>query len=144
MKSGEDYIGVGCGALIVNDQGEILLLKRKSRNDIDSWCKPGGAVELNETSEAAVIREVKEELGVDIVITSFLGFMEHFPVSEEGKKQHWVASNFLAKIISGEPKNMEPEKCEEVRWFPISNLPENLTETTRVPLEIYLKEKRPT
>jgi len=136
MKAGKDYIGVGCGALIVNDKGETLLLKRTNRNEIGKWCKPGGAVEYGETVEEAVRREVQEEFGVEIELLEPLGFTNQILPKE---KEHWVAFHYLARIVQGEPKNMEPDKTEAFGWFPLDHLPEPLTQTTREPVEVYLK-----
>ncbi len=138
MKPGIDYIGIGCGALIINDRNETLLVKRtsKSRNEAGFWSKPGGTVEFGENVEDAVKREIKEELGIDIKLIKFLGFTNHIIESEN---QHWIAFNYLAKIIRGGPKNLEPEKIEEIKWFNFNNLPENLTQTTIEPIKEYLK-----
>ncbi len=138
MKPGVDYIGIGCGALIVNDNNETLLVKRgqKSKNQVGVWSKPGGAVDLEEKVEDAVIREIKEELGVDIELVKFLGFTNHIIKSEN---QHWIAFNYLAKIIKGEPQILEPDKIEEIKWFSLNNLPENLSQTTSEPIQEYLK-----
>ena len=43
------------------------------------------------------------------------------------EKQHWVNPLFEAKLVKGEPKIMEPDKMLELKWFPLANLPENLT-----------------
>ena len=136
-KPGVDFIGIGCGALIINDENETLLIKRtpKSQNEAGFWSKPGGTVEFNENVEDAVKREIKEELGVDIELDKFLGFTNHIIKSQN---QHWVAFNYLAKIIKGEPKNLEIEKIEEIKWFNLSNLPSNLTQTTSEPIKEYL------
>lgn len=138
MVPGVDYVGVGCGALIMNDKNETLLQKRgkNSRNQVGYWSKPGGKVEFSETVEDAIRREIKEELGIDIELIRSLGFMDHV-MKEEG--QHWLSINYLAKIVRGEPKNMEPDKHDEVRWFSLDNLPENLTQTTSEAIEEYLK-----
>jgi 8-oxo-dGTP diphosphatase len=138
MKPGVDYIGIGCGALIINDKNETLLVKRtpKSKNEAGFWSKPGGAVEFRESVEDAVKREIKEELGIDIELIRFLGFTNHILKSEN---QHWVAFNYLARIIAGEPRNLEPKKIEEIKWFNLKNLPENLTQTTIEPIKEYLK-----
>jgi len=138
MKKGTDYIGIGCGALIFNKNEEVLLLKRtpKTRNEAGFWSKPGGGVEFGEKIEDAVKREIREELGVDIELTRFLGFTNHIL---EFEKQHWVAFNYLAKIVGGELKNLEPEKHEEIKWFSLNNLPKNITQTTIEPINEYLK-----
>lgn len=139
MKPGKDYIGVGCGALIVNSKNETLLIKRtsKSQNEAGFWSKPGGTVEFNEKVEDAIKREIKEELGVNIELTKPLGFTNHILNSEN---QHWVAIHYLAKIINGEPHIMEPDKIEEIKWFNFDHLPNNLTQTTRDPIRDYLGE----
>jgi ADP-ribose pyrophosphatase len=140
MKKGVDYIGIGCGALIVNDKNETLLLKRtsKTRNEAGFWSKPGGGVEFGERVEDAVKREIKEELGVDVELVNFLGFTNHIIDSE---KQHWIAFNYLAKITGGELKNLEPEKHEEIKWFGFDNLPEKISQTTIEPIKKYLELK---
>ena len=141
MKAGFDCVGVGCGALIVNEKNETLLLKRtvKTRNRSGFWSKPGGGVEFGEKIEDAVKREIKEELNVDIEIIKFLCFTESI-LQEE--KQHWISFNYLAKIISGEVKNMEPEKHEEIKWFLLDNLPEKLTHGSMESINEYLKFKK--
>lgn len=138
LKPGIDYIGVGCGALIINDKNETLLLKRtsKTRNQAGLWSKPGGAVEFGEKIEDAVKREVREEIGVDIELIKSLGFTNHY-MNEE--KQHWLSLNYLAKITNGEPKNLEPEKHEEMKWFRLDDLPPNIAENTSKLLNEYQK-----
>lgn len=138
MKPGIDYIGIGCGALIINDKNETLLVKRasKSKNEAGFWSKPGGTVEFSEGVGDAVRREIKEELGIDIELVKFLGFTNHIIKLEN---QHWIAFNYLAKIIKGKPRNLEPEKIEEIKWFNLGSLPENLTQTTIEPIKEYLK-----
>jgi len=136
MEVGLDYIGVGCGALIVNDKNETLLLKRtlKARNSAGFWAEPGGGVEVGEKVEDALKREIKEELGVEIKIIKFLGFTEGIV-----DNQHWISLNYLAKIVSGEINNLEPEKHAEVKWFSLDGLPEKLVQNTIDAINEYLK-----
>ena len=140
MKLGLDVIGVGCGALIVNDKNETLLIKRndKTRNQAGFWSKPGGKVEFGEKIEDAVKREIKEEIDVNVEVIKFLCCTEDILKSE---KQHWVSFNYLAKIISGEIKNLEPEKHEEIKWFKFDELPENINQSTVEAINEYLKLK---
>lgn len=141
MKAGVDYIGVGCGALIVNDKNETLLLKRgvKSKNEGGFWSQPGGAVEFGEAVEEAVKREIREELGVEIDLIRFLCFTNHIINSEN---QHWVTMSYLGKIIKGEPQNLEPRKIEEIKWFSLDNLPENTNQPTRDSAREYSEVKQ--
>lgn len=128
-KPGKDYIGVGVGALIVNDQQEVLILRRgpKSKNQIGYWNQPGGMIEYGEKAEDAIKREVKEELNVEIELLKMLCHTDHI-LQEEG--EHWLAVAFLAKIIGGTPKIMEPDKADRLEWFSLDNLPTPLSETT--------------
>ena len=121
MKPGVDYIGVGCGAVIKNGEDKILLMKRGSlsKSEPNTWCIPGGAVEFNERMEDSVVREIKEELGVDIEVVKQYGCANHI-MPTEGK--HWVSTIFLCKITQGEPKVMEPGKCDEIGWFSLEEM----------------------
>lgn len=138
FERGKDYIGVGGGVLILNDKKEILLIKRagKVRNEAGWWSKPGGCVEFGERVTETMKREIKEELDIDIEILGYLPHTDHI-IKEEN--QHWVAFNFVAKIVSGEPKNMEPEKCDEIKWFGFDELPQKITQTTSEPIADYIK-----
>ncbi|MBI3033140.1 NUDIX domain-containing protein [Candidatus Woesearchaeota archaeon] len=125
MYPGKDHIGVGCGAVILNEKNEVLLMKRGKacRSKVGWWSIPGGAVEFFEKIEDALKREVKEEVGLDIEIIKTLCLTEYFN-KEEG--QHWVSPQYLCKIMSGTIENKEPEKCEEIAWFNLDKLPEKL------------------
>ena len=140
MLKGRDYIGVGGGVLILNDLGEILLLKRGKdvRNESGWWSKPGGGVKFGETAIEAMKREIKEEVGIEIEITGYLPHTDH--IIEEGN-QHWAAFNFIAHIVSGKLQNMEPEKCDAIEWFAFNNLPKKITQTTSEPIAHYIDGK---
>lgn len=121
MKKGIDYIGVGVGAVIVNEEGKVFLAKRGAnvRNERGLWQIPGGGVEFGETLEDALKREVKEEHGIDIEIIKLLSVSNHII---PGEKQHWVSPAFLCKIKGGTPQILEPDKCDEIRWFSIEEV----------------------
>ena len=125
MKRGTDYIGVGCGAFIVSQDGQsLLLLKRKKSPEAGFWSIPGGAVEFGETFEAAAIREIREETGLIIEIRQLLALTDHvFP--EAGV--HWITPSFLAVAVGGQLQNLEPDKQDALEWFDLNNLPEPLT-----------------
>jgi len=138
MTPGKDFIGIGCGAIIINDKNEILLLKRTANSRIDSglWARPGGQVEFGETIAEAVGREVKEETGIVIKVIRQLEMFENI---SEDKTQHWISFGFLAEHVSGEPTNTEPDKHDEIKWFLVDQLPNNLAEHTKKSVEVYLK-----
>ena len=138
MKPGKDYIGVGCGAFILNDNNEILLQQRNKEPEKGYWSIPGGKLEWMETFEEAVKREIKEECDIDIKVLRLLGICDHIVKSEN---QHWVSPSFLCKIEKGEPKIMEPNKHLDMKWFSLDNLPEKLTITTKDAVNSYMKFK---
>lgn len=140
MKIGKDFIGVGCGAIIINDNNEILLVKRSkdSRTEPGMWSRPGGQVEFNESASEAVEREIKEETNLIVKVIRSLEFTDNF---SDDNATHWIALGFLAKHISGEPKNIEPYKHDDVKWFAFNDLPENLTNYTKNSIDVYLNTK---
>jgi 8-oxo-dGTP diphosphatase len=139
MKRGIDYIGVGVGAVIVNDQGQLFLARRgpQAKNERGLWEFPGGSVEFGETLADALRREIREEYGVEIEVGELLDVADHI-LPDEG--QHWVSPSFICTITSGEPTIRETAKCTEIGWFALDEMPDDLTQVTRVNLAHY-KEK---
>src|SRR6266566_1501358 len=142
MKKGIDYIGVGVGAAIFNKEGKLFITLRgkEAKNERGKWEIPGGSVEYGETFEQAIKREIKEELGIEIKIIELLGICDHIIPQEH---QHWVSPTYICKIVRGEPKILEPHKCEQFGWFTIK-------EAEKLPLSIVteydislLKKKYP-
>lgn len=139
MKIGKDYIGVGCGAFILNDNNELLLHIRNKEPEKGYWSIPGGRLEMYETFEEAVKREIKEETDLDIEVIKINGICDHIVDIDGEEKVHWVTPSFLCKVVSGTAKIMEPEKHTEMDWFSLDTLPNKLTITTKKALNDYLK-----
>jgi len=130
MKSGIDYIGVGVGAVVFNGKGEFFLSQRgkESRNERGKWEFPGGRVEFGDTLRTTIIREFMEEYGMVIEVEQLLAVDDHI-LPDEG--QHWVSPTFIARHVSGEPRILEPHKCQAIGWFTLDNLPEPLSLITQ-------------
>ncbi len=95
------------GALIYKDDGEILLTKSSKWGDL--WQIPGGKIELGETSEQALKREIKEETGLEIDNLEFNDFQDCvFPELFE-KKVHFIFIDYRAKPVSGKIKEKNRE-----------------------------------
>jgi len=118
---------VGCGAAIINDAGELLLIQRLREPEAGAWGLPGGKIDFGEHAENAVVREIEEELGVVIELTGLIGISE---IIDRGDGRHWVSPTYTARIVSGDPKLMEPEKHGGWGWFQTSDLPSPLTTPT--------------
>jgi GrpB-like predicted nucleotidyltransferase (UPF0157 family)/ADP-ribose pyrophosphatase YjhB (NUDIX family) len=144
MKPGRDYVGVGVGAMVFDEQGRVFLARRGSRasNERGTWEFPGGKVAFGEKLGEAVTREFVEEYGMAIEITELLGVNDHILVDEG---EHWVSPTFLARHLHGEPQIMEPEKCSACGWFSLDDLPQPLSLVTQDDLAMYrakiLKDK---
>jgi len=97
------------GCILLNEKGEVLLLHR-STEKYDHWEVPGGKIEPAELSEVAAVREIREELGIDVQIDRKLGeasFLDGRPM-----KYHW----FLAQTRQI-PTVCEPDKFVELAYF---------------------------
>lgn len=123
---------VGVGAVILDEANKVLLVLRKKAPEAGCWSLPGGKVDYMETIENAIMREIKEELGVEIEITQLVCVTNHIIQSED---VHYVAPTFTARITNGEVQNREPHALEDVQWFSINEIPENITMTTEYALK---------
>lgn len=119
---------LGCGAAIHNAEGHLLLIRRLSEPEAGAWGLPGGKIDFGEPSESAVIREIREELGVTIALNGLACLTETI---DAGDGRHWVAPVYAAYILCGEPKIMEPDKHGGWGWFDLQTLPAPLTRPTR-------------
>lgn len=128
------FAGLGCGALIEQND-KILLIRRLKAPEAGHWSFVGGKVEFGETTRAALIREVWEEVGVVVQ----LGDLAHLVETPQIDGQHWVSPVYHAKIISGEPQNLEPDKISSVRWFTRDALPSPLAQAV---LQVLNSQKR--
>jgi len=137
MKRGIDYIGVGVGAVIVDDRGRLFLARRgpEAKNERGLWEFPGGSVEFGERLADALKREIVEEFGVEIAVGELLDVVDHI-LPEEG--QHWVSATFICRLTSSTPTIREPGKCTEIGWFALDAVPEDeLTQVSRENLRHY-------
>lgn len=120
---GHDVIlGVGCGVLIENDKGQVLLQKR---SDTGEWCVPGGALDVGETYIQAAKREIKEEVRIDVDNLRLFGLysgedrMINYPNKDV---VYSLAVIFITSDYTGEISNEDSEVLEH-RFFNRENIP---------------------
>jgi mutator protein MutT len=86
---------VGVGAVIV-DGGRVLLVRRKHEPLAGEWSLPGGAVEVGETLEECVIREMREETGLDVEVGPVIEVFDRITRDGAGRVQyHFVLVDYL-------------------------------------------------
>jgi len=121
---------VGAGALMI-ENGKLLLIKRGAKPGQGRWSIPGGIVELGERVQDAIVREVKEECGLDIEVEELMDVFDSITRDEKGRIQYqFVVVNFLAKIKGGILKNADD--VLEARWVQLNEVEKyNLTNLFR-------------
>jgi len=109
---------VGIAAIVLKD-GKYLIGKRKGSHGQGDFASPGGHLEYMESIEECVKREVKEETGMEVDNVRFLRVMN---VKDYAPK-HYIDIACVCDWKSGEPRVMEPEKCESWAWYGLDELP---------------------
>ena len=122
---------VGVGAIIL-DGDQILLEKRKNSPGKGKWTIPGGLVDLGENVEQAVIREVKEETGLEVYDPRLVDVVNYISLGERGSVMyHYVIIDYLVTVKEGKPK--AASDADALKWVPFSEVEEyDLTESFRL------------
>ena len=108
--------------IIKNENGEILLQRRQGTKLWPGFLAlPAGHIDEGENAYEAVVREAKEELGIDISINNIV---DTFVVNRRNKSlMPYFDIYFEINGYIGDIKIIEPEKCRELVWADINNLP---------------------
>lgn len=115
MEKAHIKIGV---EIIVKRNGKILFGKRLGKAGAGEWGLPGGHLDYGESLIAGATRELLEETGLTV------GGLEFLNVTNDPREDaHYLHFVFLAQGAVGEPKVLEPEKCEKWEWFSPNELP---------------------
>jgi 8-oxo-dGTP diphosphatase len=118
------FSGRTATAIIRFPTDKLLLIKRATVPFKGYWALPGGKAEPGETVEQTIVREVKEETGLDIAIISKVSEYHEQGV-QGGVKYDYYPACFLVKTVGGEIKKQESE-IEEIKLFSLNGLPETL------------------
>ena len=125
-KTNPKQILPAVAAAIFNDNGEILLQKRK---DVNKWCIISGHVEFGETIENAILREIEEETNVKATIVRLIGVYSS-PGSQtyfyRNKTVQYITSYFEAKLTETICPNFSNNETQELKFFNPENIPGDL------------------
>ena len=135
----EKFSGKTAAAIIEFPNNKILLIKRGTRVFRGYWALPGGRAEPRETVEETVVREVKEETGLNVEILKKIGEYHEKGVNG-GIEYNYSPTCFLVKPKTDKIIRQE-EEIEKIELFDIDNIPERLAFKHSKMIEDYKKMK---
>lgn len=114
---------VAVGAIVVHD-GSLLLVRRGRGVAVGKWSIPGGHVRFGESLHEAVVREVREETGLDVEVESFAGWVERR--GSDPAPYHHVILDFHAALrpagAAGSPALAAGDDAADARWVPLAEV----------------------
>lgn len=118
------YTGKTSTAIIRFPENKILLIKRNTIPFKGYWALPGGRMDQGETIEQTIVREVKEETGIDVTIVSKVGEYVEKGIKDNVEYEYYPTC-FVVKPVGGEIKKQESE-IQEIDIFSLNALPKPL------------------
>ncbi len=111
--------------LVLQKDGQVLLLQRQNTGYMDgSYGLPAGHHDGGQTIKEGTCREAKEEIGLDLTPDDLTFAHVMHRQANDGERVDFF---FTCTNWSGTPSNTEPDKCSDLSWFPMNNLPSNIT-----------------
>jgi ADP-ribose pyrophosphatase YjhB (NUDIX family) len=133
---------VGSSAIVVDDEGRILLQRR---SDSGNWALPGGAMDIGETLAQSILREVKEETGFDVHIERIVGVYSdpgHVFAYDDGEVRQEFSICLACTIRSGSLR--VSDESTSVDYFTLDNIADiQMHESIRIRIQDYLDDKPP-
>ena len=123
-------------ALVINEQGQLLLGRRGVEPAKGQWCLPGGFIEMGETAQAGALRELKEETGLEGRIIRVIGVASRI----DGYWGDVVLIGFEVEITGGELQ--AGDDAADARYFSMDDMPEVVFDTHRHMLDVIRGEER--
>lgn len=130
-------MAVAAMGIVYSEEKGLLLEKR---TDTGEWCTPGGAIELGESLEDALKREVKEETNLDIANPKLFDIKANVHMIYPNKDEVYYTD--VVYEINDFWGKLKPDKeSSELAFFPLDNLPENIMTTQTGYIQKFVKEK---
>jgi len=117
-------VQTGVAAIVLNNE-RVLLGKRLGSHGAGTWSFPGGKLDYGEDPFYCALRETKEETGMNVRMIDRNSCASTNDIFEK-ENLHFTTLYFRADYNGGIPIVMEPNKCEEWKWFSWNNLPKPL------------------
>ena len=120
------------GVIILNDRKEVLLQRR---GDDNTWCIPGGGMEIGESTQETAIREVKEETGLDVtnlVLFNVFSGKSQYHKYPDGNEYYFINIVYITGSCSGELQ-VDFNETLDLKYYNLKSLPENIS-NTNVPI----------
>ena len=133
------YSGRTATAIIEFPLDTILLIKRNTVPFKGFWALPGGRAEPGETVEQTVVREVKEETGLDVRVVKKIGEY-HEQGIQGGVEYDYYPACFLVKVVGGEMRKQQGE-IQEIQLFSLDDVPEPLAFVHTSMVKDYVAQK---
>lgn len=110
-------------AFIINDKKQVLLQKRSAnkRFDPNKWALCAGHVDTKESLESAILREIKEELGIDAIIDDIKPFSKR-EITISDKNSHIMYFYYIKSNLEEKDFIIQEEELSEVKWFDIDDV----------------------
>jgi len=134
------YTGKTSTAIIPYPQEKILLIKRNTKPFVGYWALPGGRMDPGETIEQTIVREVKEETGLDVAVVRVIGEYVEKGIKDDIEYEYYPTC-FVVRSIGGELKKQDSE-IQEIQLFSLNALPTPLAFEHDLMIKDYLRTKK--
>jgi len=129
--------------LLIRDGGVLLSRRFQTGYQDGNYGLPSGHGESGETMREGIAREALEE--IDITINPYdleFALTQHRWCPDPGNSHARIGFYFVPKKFTGVVQNVEPEKCNDLQFFPLDNLPSNMVDHVRAAIEAFKKSEK--
>ena len=127
-------------AIVPNERGQLLLVHK---TDNDLWALPGGAMDVGESMAETVVREVKEETGIDVAVLGVVGIYtnpNHVMAYDDGEVRQQCSICFTTRLLGGQLATSS--ETSEVEWVAPDRMNRlNIHPSMRLRIDHYLERR---
>ena len=134
------YSGKTSTAIILYSNSQVLLIKRNTPPFVGYWALPGGRMDPGETIDQTIVREVREETGLDVTIMQVIGEYVEKGIKDNVEYEYYPTC-FVVKPVGGKLKKQDTE-IQEIKLFNLNALPKPLAFEHEKMIKDYLNTKK--